>query len=581
MDGAEFAYLDMEGNSCAPEVVLNKIPQVNFEDFVWRLDSSVQRIVVTPITPGRSGAATFLIRRVTNQTKLMPIVVKAATNASIIINERQNYENHIKARLGHAPQLIASDSLALAYEFASGLFHKPVTLRDGYASTEPSLLVALIKKLVAVLSSWYQHYPSEISNIENMTFPSPLAERLVALGNNFEKYSFLDQWWGDFKRVRRMASPCSLYLSHGDLNVGNVLYDIESADPVPLFIDFGSVKKAITYWDFVKIERDLKTRTFLRESLNRGIKTSSIVEVIRKIDAVDLSQPSSDHGIPSATSPQQKVWECVMALRKEIVNQTGTEQFNHAYYDSLAFSTLTVLYRDDPDNGIPLELQRIVACESAAALLSRILQRPLPNSLAPPETTDRLDLTEESLKGVVRYSKLTHSNFLRFIKERVIHTYYGDIKYLTIAGWEVFRNEQIAAALRDANPPSQSKTLRVYVLRPETKSFEEFVRISNEPPEILIEKIENTRAALKKWSESPEYSGLRIKLYLYDAIPVLNLLETPDCYAFRPYKIGEAQGLFSIFEVNKMTHPNGISLFIKNYIRDLAQRSEEITMRWF
>ncbi|MCD4655606.1 hypothetical protein K8T06_16925, partial [bacterium] len=361
------------------------------------------------------------------------------------------------------------------------------------------------------------------------------------------------------------------------LNLGNILYDIESSDPSPLLIDFCSIEKCICYCDFVKLERDLKTRAFLRENLTGAFDLSETVRLIRKIDYGDTNYLARELRNTPVASPQRKLIECINALRDEVVNVSGSKLFNKSYFDALVFSTLTVLYRDDPDPGICSETQKVVACESAATLLSRILQRPLPKQIAPDEPSVRLEISGKPLDDVLKYSPLTHSDYFRFLRKGIANTAHGNIRYFAVAGWQVFSNEYITRALCKTDS-SDKITLLVYLMSPSTQSFLEFIRLSHESPDVLIEKIEKTKTALEKMAHDPTYNHLRIKLHFYDAIPVFNLLETPDQYLFRPYKIGESQGTFSVFGVEKKIHFDGFSLFLANYIRDLTARSKVIDL---
>ena len=270
-DNLHFTYLDSKSNSCDPSTILFDIQKEALEDFIFRLNSVVKRIAVAPITTGKSGASVFLVRRVTEQQTLEPIVVKVASEMKLIVDERNNYENHIKDRLQYAPILKNADTFALAYEYAKGMFESPTTLREGYSATDISTLSLIITKLVRTLWRWYGPLvPREITNVESMQFIPSLTERMEQLGDDFSSYLFISEWWDDFKRLRCSASSNSLYRCHGDLNIGNVMFDKESADPVPLLIDFGSVKEEITYWDFAKLERDLKTRAFLQDALSHN-----------------------------------------------------------------------------------------------------------------------------------------------------------------------------------------------------------------------------------------------------------------------------------------------------------------------
>lgn len=571
-------YLDSESNKCTPSTILFGIEKEALEDFIFRLNTDVKRIAIAPITLGKSGASVFLVRRVTGKQTLEPIVVKTASEMKLIVNERNNYENHIKDNLQYAPFLKNADTFALAYEYAKGMFDDPTTLGEGYSATDTSTLSLIITKLVRILWRWYGPLvPREITNVESMQFTPSLKERLEKFGDNFSDYLFIADWWDDFKRLRRSVSINSLYRCHGDLNIGNVMFDKESADPIPLLIDFGAIKEYLTYWDFAKLERDLKTRAFLNDALGANYNIATVIETIREID---LSQPEYT-AKKISPEPSHKLMECIATLRKEVINQTGKHLYNQSYLDTLLYCTLTTIYRDEPDQKIPIDIQRQIACESSAALLSRILQRPLPGSINKNNEQKNALLSEIILNEVTAYPGINHGDFLQLLQNKIHATMYGDIRYVTIAGWEVLNNAGILKALRNSDDPSMSRTLRVYLIKPGTESFKEFVRLSNEPEDILVEKIENSIGSLKKFAKDPNYSRLRIKVYLYDAIPSVNILETPELTLFRSYKIGESQGEFSLISLNKEKDLNGLSRLFSNYLIDISHRSEEIIIQWF
>lgn len=576
----QFTYLDRDATNCEPSLLLGKIQQVTFEDFIYRINKDVTRVSVLPLARGRSGAHLFLIRRVADRQRLIPIVIKAADKSSPIIEERKNYEECVKDKLANAPNLLRADSFALGYEYAKGSFEKPATLREGYSVTDSSIISKILEKLVKILWDWYDSFPHEISNIEYMTFSKPLGAIIRDLGTDFSSYMFLEAWWQDFKKLRRVASPYDVYRCHGDLNVGNIMFDMNSADPIPLLIDFGSIGEKIAYWDFAKLERDLKTRLFLKEALMNGQKKEEIINAVRDID---LSQPKPSESFvgPSLSRTESRASECVSKLRNAVIKQTGENMFNLAYYDTLLYSTLTVLYRSEADEGVPLDVQKSVACESACAILSRILQRSLPKSIYATSGRGRIELSENVLDEALIFSNMSHDTYLRLLCEKIHDTSYGDIRYVAIAGFEVFNDESIIKALSDISDRTRSRTLRVYLLKPDTKSFEEFVRLSNEPSDVLKEKISGTKNVLVNLSKSPQHSRLRIKLYFYDSIPSLSLLEVPEGYFFRPYRIGEAVGKFSVVKAIKGQERSGIAQFLQNYLRDLVHHSEETTLRWF
>ncbi|MFA6072220.1 MAG: phosphotransferase [Janthinobacterium sp.] len=572
----QFMYLDRNGNNCDPSNLLERTRIAAFEDIIKSLHGQVVRVAVSSLSGGRSGAKVLLVRRTTNEGKLHPVIVKTAEDTKLIVKEKENYETHVRHKLRHAPNLLKEDSLFLVYEYANTLFDDPSTLRDGYHRKSISDLRGFLKRLVEVLFEWYTKSARPITNMEQMTLEPPLDATIRSLGIDFSPYQYLAEWWEEFRITRSQVSTHNVYRCHGDLNVGNIMLDMDSVDPVPVFIDFYSIDEEIEYWDFAKLDRDIKTRLFLKEALQFGIDEKDIKETVSAIDSIN---PLEREGYPykNVHPIAKKAYTVAKSLRYEVVDNRGNRPFNDYYYNTLTYVTLLTLYRKEPDQGIHQRIQNLVACESAAALLSRLLQRPRPHLQSKIKMVSA-GYSDKSPSEFDHYVGLSHGDFLQLLGERIREAY-GDICYVAIAGQELFKSEIILQALEDDDKTAIERTIRVYLLRSGTRAFDEYVRLSNEDPDIFMKKFDNTKMALKNLVNSDKHSRLRIELYLYDAIPSVNLLETPTGYVFRPYHIGEALGKFDVMNVRIERNTTLVAQTLRNYIQDLSYRSEEIDIR--
>jgi len=164
---------------------------------------------------------------------------------------------------------------------------------------------------------------------------------------------------------------------HGDLNSGNLLFEAGSAASYPVVIDFASIERSkdnaaypagqhFPFWDFAKLERDLKTRLYLNEALAEGLNEQQILSVVRDVD--DGRAPSH---APSASSA--KLWSAISSLRTTVRQEFAPTLYQGCYKLAVAYSTLSILYRTTPDTDLPNDVQGRVAVESAVTLLQSCL----------------------------------------------------------------------------------------------------------------------------------------------------------------------------------------------------------------
>jgi hypothetical protein len=239
------------------------------------------------------------------------------------------------------------------------------------------------------------------------------------------------------------------------------------------------------------------------------------------------------------------------------------------------YATLQVLYRDTPDLEGPLVLQKKLACESAAALLSRLLQRPLPRtgagSLPPLPAFEEVPLNE-----VTRVTDLTPNEFLDFVSRRIVESPESDLSYAAIAGREFFKSQEINNAIEALSSGSQEdvRQIRIYLLRPNTVSFGQFTQRSNEPEDALETKTAETIEALRSMARRLQARNIKILLFLYDALPSMSILKLGSTYYVRSYTLGRNRGKFDLVHISSNNDPGGITGILDNYLSDLELRSQ-------
>lgn len=354
-----------------------------FEDQLTRLASSAGtlRIATRPLTPGLSGASVFLVTRLVGDSPLVPLVVKAADSVPLIRQERDNYERYVASKLQSAPALLDSgSSRLLVYEFGGALAaFNPETLRTGYSRASAKALAKLMERIVQAMDVLHRTSVDTVSCAERVQFSPPLAEKLNNLPYTIAQNS-IDELLACLALLdnQRARFPAKSMTGHGDLNAGNVLFEPGAEASYPVFIDFASIERSkdnfqypegqhFPFWDFAKLERDLKTRLFLKEAIAEGLDESSIVSIVRDVD--------EGRGLTASLNDKsaQKLHAVVSQLRESVRLQHAPTLYLACYKLSVAYATLSVLYRTQQDEDIPQELQGRVAIESALALLQTCL----------------------------------------------------------------------------------------------------------------------------------------------------------------------------------------------------------------
>jgi hypothetical protein len=383
-----FDYLDC--TKAALERVLGDTIdfQYQIENACERQRGEVSEIAVHPITPGLSGAAVFLVRRIGGGRGYIPWVVKASDDRNLIIAERENNRRFVQGKLSAAPTLIDSTSSSLLiFEFGGvNEGYAPCTLRSGYSLSSPDALATLMRRIVTSLKTFDQMSDDTMSCVDHMPLVKKL-EKFQASKSPLPSdvvVRLCDSW-------RKAVSARDLFprirgTAHGDLNSGNVLFEPGSAASVPVFIDFASTRRSkdnkdyeegyhLPFWDYAKLERDIQTRLFLKEAIQAKLKNCTIIDEIRAVNGVvaDAAQTECES--------VAKLSKTTLALREAVQKEYAPAHFV-VYRAVLAYAMLTVLFREQPDAEVQ-DLQYLVAAESSIALLEDLFSAlpPSPSQL--------------------------------------------------------------------------------------------------------------------------------------------------------------------------------------------------------
>jgi thiamine kinase-like enzyme len=340
----------------------------------------VSRVTIAPLAPGRSGAVVALVRRLEGSRSLKPWVVKIAETYALLQQERRNFETLVKDRWQLVPQLLDTGvSRILIYEcggFLEG--YAPTTLRRGYAQTPPNALSILMQRIVAALTPLHAFADDTLSFLEREGFDPPLADQLANLSSipSDLAEALLRAWHQTLQQASQLPRLVSTGC-HGDLNAGNILFQPGPDASYPLFIDFGQMhgnpcrgypaNGHPPFWDFAKLERDIKTRLFLTEASSEGLSLEVIVAALQHLDRFQpgASLPADLAALPAV----QRLAATLNALRDAVQHGFSPPAIYQAWYRiSVAAATLRVLFRS-PDAEIDPALQQRAAAESVLALL--------------------------------------------------------------------------------------------------------------------------------------------------------------------------------------------------------------------
>jgi hypothetical protein len=362
------------------ETNLDGIVQIaEFEDQLRNAcgTDKVTQISVRSLVPGLSGAAVFLIHRIGELgQQYWPWVVKAASDLNLIISERENYKLFVKGILQNAPDLILDQSSKLFIMSFGGLSNNTQSLRVGYEQSSTTALNTLAHRIVTALAPIHTMHADTASCIERMPALLGLKDKLLSSNPRVDKQlieNLCKTWDALLKAPDRY--PHRRSRAHGDLNAGNVLFEPGPEASYPVFIDFASMQRSkdneayplgfhLPFWDYAKLERDIQTRMFLKEAINRKVPPQSIMAAIQTLNG------GSEHRQYSQTESTKKLTEITTALRKNVIEAYAPDTFRRCYRTVLAYAMLSVLLRKQPDEDVELDLQYQVAVQAAMALLS-------------------------------------------------------------------------------------------------------------------------------------------------------------------------------------------------------------------
>jgi hypothetical protein len=339
----------------------------------------VSRVTIAPLIPGRSGAVVFLVRRLDSHGPRKPWVVKASSDVSQVNQERRNYANYIQDRWQQVPSLLDTGaSRLLIYEFGGFLAgFDPITLRQGYRQSSPEALAVLMQRLVKVLFDVHEFGSDTISFLQREQLHTPPHEFLPTLSTLTPSLAteVADRWQEVVTRAAQLPTQISRGC-HSDLNAGNILFEPGDHASYPLFIDFGIMEEGSSlgypgngyppFWDYAKLERDIKTRLFVEEATSAGLDVEAMLSVIRHVDP-----PHPDGPLPPALASLpcvQRLATTLQSLREAVQRCSPPDLFERCYRLSVAYSTVRVLYRPADDDLDPIA-QHQVAAESVLALL--------------------------------------------------------------------------------------------------------------------------------------------------------------------------------------------------------------------
>lgn len=133
-------------------------------------EDEIEEIGVHSLTPGLSGAAVFLIKRIKNTAELTPWIAKVDKDIRKIKEEKDNWMKYIKESMSAAPKLVYSENpRVLCYEYAAFLAnYEPVTLRDGYSQTSPEKLQVLMENIGKSLEGIHRISPDSLYLTDRM-----------------------------------------------------------------------------------------------------------------------------------------------------------------------------------------------------------------------------------------------------------------------------------------------------------------------------------------------------------------------------------------------------------------------------
>lgn len=201
------------------------------------------------------------------------------------------------------------------------------------------------------------------------------------------------------------------------------------------------------------------------------------------------------------------------------------------------------------------------------------------------ESVLKKKLKEISRQKITEIEGLSDADFVSLFSERIFNCSHGEIRFVAITAIQMIEDLQFMAALEmflnKTIKENRTVTLRFYILDPESEAARRFVKLSDEPLNILKQKIYKSQEALKALINDKKKNRIRARIYFYSGLPCINLFQVDNEFFFRVYYIGKKQGKFSVFYVSEEGQINQFAIMLRNMISDLEFRSRTEDINWF
>lgn len=219
----------------------------DLEDLLCRLFYKDKRLLVKPLTPGRSGSAVVLVTPFSEYGAEQPVVVKFG-NYKDIAQEKHNFKQYVEQFVGNSRHTNVRDlrrSLRLGgivYSLVGGANDKFKSFRDFYAVADPGQIRTILQKLFQeTCGNWYANkgilelvdLAEEYKN--QLRFSWEIVEGAVSdlkqvNGQETLYFNMLPEkreFTNPISKMKEKEFPLSTYLciTHGDLNPDNILLD--------------------------------------------------------------------------------------------------------------------------------------------------------------------------------------------------------------------------------------------------------------------------------------------------------------------------------------------------------------------
>jgi hypothetical protein len=186
---------------------------------------------------------------------------------------------------------------------------------------------------------------------------------------------------------------------------------------------------------------------------------------------------------------------------------------------------------------------------------------------------------------LVRIRNSTRMDFAGLFLERLYNCSAGEIKYVAISCARQVSDPQfnitIEMLVDKLIKEDRSVTFRFYMLDPNSPAFDEFAKLSDESIDGLRAKYDQTIILLRGLINERSRKRIRIRVYAYSALPILNFFQVDGDYFFRAYKIGKKQGQFDVLHTVGDDEGNEMTMMLKNLLADMGFRSRQEDINWF